>query len=679
MSHNSQITGSSQSGLGDIDLIDVVVGVWKRKFIVALFAIIGIGLAFAYITFTKPNYTSEVRILIDRTDSDLTRLVEPAPDAATQLQFDREAVESQVQILFSRDLAIEVANELNLHDKADFRSGGILSMFGLGSREASEERVLKAFFDRLTVYQVRDSRVIGVIFRSSDPVLAADVANKLVEVYLRAQSDAKTSSTERAGEWLRDQIELLRSQLADTEAKVQAFRARHGIFNSRDNQSLDSQQLAELNSELIRARASRSETQARARLLREMVRSGENIETAVDVVQSPLMQRLVEQRVTLRARISELSSTLGPRHPRLLELQAELSNLTGQMQAEALKIAQSLENEARVAGAREEALLDSLEDQKTVTSLSEEQQIELRALEREAATQRQLLEVYLTRFGEAISRQNPEFSTANARVISKARPSQEPSSPKKAASLFIGAFAGFLLGFVVAMTLAILSTQKEAYARYKAAPKPSNEPQASFAGEGDVPTPFQPAYMTGYSSVSGVPAMSQRIKRQVETFGFARLMIIYSGDESLLPRQLARGLSHLGQSVILVETGRGPTAPGLSEALAGQMELANVIERDRVSGAHIIPGGVSGFVPQYAERLESALIALQKAYPCLLISCPREAVSPGLLRMAPEVLLAHEPDERLRQHLSVAEAVTVFNHQRNDLAPDLPQGTSRSA
>lgn len=647
--------------ISGIDLIDVLVGVWQRKRQVAVFTLAGLGLALVYLLMADRIYSSEVRVFIDRTESELTRPVGQNSDPGSQVMFDDQAVQSQVEILRSRDLARTVVDELDLRSSPEFAEDagglvhGLLSLAGLAdgaSQPIAEEDFLEKYYDRLTVYQVRESRVIGVIFRAGDPQLAADVANKLVDVYLQTKREAEAQSTQRAGAWLREQIDTLRAKVAEAEARVQDFRAKHGLYTPRENQSLDSQQLAELNSELIRVRTQRAEAQVRAENLRSMIERGDNIETAPEVVQSSLMQQLVEQRVNLRRRISELSATLGPRHPRLRELRAELEDLTAQMRAEALKIAQSLENAARVATAREQALRQSLQAQIDTTSLSEAQRIELRALEREANTQRELLEVYLTRFGEALARQTPEVSSTNARVISRAYPSAEPATPKVVGSLALGSLGGFLLGFCVAMTGALIAAQ----------------PRVT---DGDFTPPSaperqkrQPTDFSGFSNVHSLPQVTRSMEHQAKDEGSSTLLCLTRRPESLVPRHVARLLVQgNGAPCLLLETAANAQAPGLSETLQGELPLAEAIQRDTLSGAHVIFGGAEGLLDEHMPRLEAALTALKKAYPFIIVSASDTRISHDLVRMVPQVLAVDIGVEEMVTGLDSAQHVMVFNGQ----------------
>ena len=144
---------------------------------------------------------------------------------------------------------------------------------------------------------------------------------------------------------------------------------------------------------------------SKARLIREMLQSGKPIE-ASEVLNSELIRRLSEQRVTLRAQLAEQSSTLLDGHPRIKELKAQLADLDRQLREEASKISRSLDNDARIAGGRVEGLSASLEQLKKQATSTNGQDVQLRALEREAKAQRDLLESYLAKYREANTREN---------------------------------------------------------------------------------------------------------------------------------------------------------------------------------------------------------------------------------------------------------------------------------
>ena len=171
-----------------------------------------------------------------------------------------------------------------------------------------------------------------------------------------------------------------------------------------------------------------------------MIRSGKPIESS-DIANSESMRRLVDQRTTLLSQLAEQSSTLLGQHPRIKELRAQIGELDGQMRVEGERLARQLDNDAKVAGNRLETLTASIDQVKKLASQTNEQDVQLRALEREGKAQRDLLESYLAKYREATARDNINAAPPEARIISRASPAIKPDFPKKLPIVLIAAFA----------------------------------------------------------------------------------------------------------------------------------------------------------------------------------------------------------------------------------------------
>ena len=186
-------------------------------------------------------------------------------------------------------------------------------------------------------------------FRSTDPRLAAEVANKIAELYRDDLSLRAVSETKDARAKLGPQIVKLAEEVAEAEAQVTRFRGQSNIFDGgRDKSGLNEQQLSDLTSEQSKAATQRAEAEARARSTREIAARGAG-ETLPDVQKSALVPRLVEQRVRVERQIAELSATLLPAHPRMKQLNADLAGLNRQIITEVGKIVEGLEREAKIA------------------------------------------------------------------------------------------------------------------------------------------------------------------------------------------------------------------------------------------------------------------------------------------------------------------------------------------
>lgn len=420
---------------------------------------------FIGLQFVAPKYKSEARVLIESTDNKFPGASRGIEEERALL--DAEGVASQVQLLMSADLARRVASKLNLAAIPEFDArgdgsliGDLLTAIGLKSDSAgnsAEERVLKHFYENLDIYQLEGSRVIAVDYSAENPVLAAKVANTILDEYLSLQSSAKRETTELASAALEPQIIELRKEVQAARQAVADFRARADLLIGADNIPLNQQQLAETSSDYSAAQASKAEAQAKADLLRELLNSGGSLETASDVLNSTLIQRLRERQVEIQSNIAELSITLLPNHPQLRSLESQLADYDRQIRSEAGKILQGLENDAKVANQQALALEARLEDLKTAAARTNADQARLSELEREANAKAAQLDQLMLSFQEADSRLRAQVLPADARIISRASVPVEPYAPKIIPSTIIAALVTFILGCALVLMRAFLS------------------------------------------------------------------------------------------------------------------------------------------------------------------------------------------------------------------------------
>ncbi|MFD6318201.1 GumC family protein [Methylorubrum thiocyanatum] len=444
-------------GPGDGLAVSQMAGVLRRSWawiaVPTLLAALGAGV---FVQVVTPRYTGEAKVLLESRDPAFARTAAERTDQP--LPIDEQAVASQVQVAMSRDLAREAIRSLKLVGNPEFDpeadgSSAIrrtLMMLGLVSapmERASEDRILDTYLDHLLVYPVGKSRILAVEFRSRDPELAARGANTVADLYLASLEAASVDTARYASTWLGNNIATLRARVAEAEAKVEAFRAKHGLIGTGSSaaaQPLSTQQLSELSSQLSQARTIQADLTARAKLLKDMIKEGRAFEIP-DVANNELIRRTVESRMAMRAQLALESRTLLPAHPRIKELTAQVQDLENQIKAAAERVVRTLENDAKIAGARVESLRSAVEGQQDVVAKGNTSEVELRALEREAKSQREQLESYLARYREAAARDAENASPANARVVSRAIVPDLPSFPKKLPIVAFVTVLAFLL------------------------------------------------------------------------------------------------------------------------------------------------------------------------------------------------------------------------------------------
>jgi succinoglycan biosynthesis transport protein ExoP len=354
------------------------------------------------------------------------------------------------------------------------------------------------------------------------------------------------------------------------------------------------------------------------------------------------MRRLIEQRIALRNQLAEQSTTLLSKHPRIKELQAQIAEADRQIRSEGERLARQLDNDAKLAGDRIQTLTASLNQVKKLASQSNSQDVELRALEREAKTQRDLLESYLAKYREATARDSINAAPPDARIISRATPAIKPAYPKKLPTILIVAFAAFALsaGFTVTGALLAVPAAPQRLAGYVAPgpalsapavdqpldPKPATKPRvappvvstaaAKLSAEiapvasqrveppvvADAPA-VAPA-MTLTAPVLNIEQMAQELQqagdagRRVTVIGTMRDV-----GTTYAAITLARRLAN-ERDVVLVDLAfsapnlsllsNDPSAPGIAELVRGTASFGDIITRDQYSKVHLVATGEVG-------------------------------------------------------------------------------------
>ncbi|GJE53899.1 MULTISPECIES: GumC family protein [Methylobacterium] len=654
---------SARDGLTLSQVFPLLRRAWAWILIPTLLVAVGAGV---FVQVVAPRYTAEAKILLESRDPSFARTTTERGEPAQPI--DEQAVASQVQVVMSRDLAREAVRRLNLVGNPEFDTTvgeaglvrSLLMMAGLGrsSLDAKpEDRVLETYFERLLVYPAGKSRILQVEFRAGDPELAAKAANTISELYIASLEAAKVDTARYASTWLGTNIDGLRARVAEAEAKVDAYRVKHGLIGSgAAGSSLGGQQLGELSSQLSQARTVKADLSGRVKILKEMIKEGRAFEIP-DVANNDLIRRTVESRMTLRAQLALELRTLLPAHPRIKELTAQVDDLDKQIKAAAERIVRTLENDAKIASARVDSLQATVQGQSDVVAKDNSSEIQLRAMEREAKVQREQLESYLSRYREASARDAESATPADARIVSRAMVPELPSFPKKVPVVGFSTALAFMLSVAAILGRHLLATpepldRRDGADRSEPVPSARMEPLAERI---DYPEPlppeqpplrepphFAPAHFApAYAGFETMVTANATLPRLVADSGSSRMPATADATPKAEPGPLAHeddrfALQALidrlgtvagqgGRCVLVVETtdhaagtdglaaglvrvlaAQAPTlrvdvsgkatdrgAPGLTDLVAGEAAFLDVIHPVAGSRHHVIGAGLA--------------------------------------------------------------------------------------
>ena len=445
-----------------IDVERILAVVRRQWRLVALAIVAAIMLGVVYLFTAVPYYTASTTVLIDRSKSDIVNQL----SAIGSLVDDEASVLSQIQVMQSETIASAVVDKLRLTEDARFTQSPSSPLSTLKSLlrtvinatdwfarkpEQSDEDLaakahlaaVKAVQAGMTVTRLERSYVLRIDFTTTDPVMAARIANSIADAYLVDKLNSKYDATRRASDWLLERIDELKQKALDTDLAVQRFRADTGLVTA-GGKLMSDQQLSELNSQLIIARADTARAKARYERIKSIIDNHRTDAIVDDVLQSSISNELRRKYLEASKLEADISNRLGPDHIQAVRLRREMAEYERLMFAELGRIAESYQSDVKVAESREKALDESVAQAQGVTVSASETQVQLRELERTADTYRNLYQTFLQRYQEATQQQS--FPITDARVIGKASVPNGPSAPSAGLVLVVSILLGGIAG-----------------------------------------------------------------------------------------------------------------------------------------------------------------------------------------------------------------------------------------
>ena len=703
-----------------LNVADVIRGIWRRKAMLATLTFIGLALGAATVFLSKPTYQTEAQIIIENSATSFERANSDL-QSSTVAPLDDRFITSQVSVIKSGDLLGRVTDQLALKDNPEFNAAltqisfvkSILIATGFADDPnlfTGRENALKTVGSKLSVAAILDSNIVTITARMNDKKAAADVANAVADAYVASTRENDAGSTERARQWLGGQISDLRLKVSESENAVEKYRAEAGLLKGQ-TATLGIQQISELNSQIGVAENAAGEAAARAAEIKSLLASG-GIEASSDVLNSPLIQNLREQQSAANRKMSELSATYLPNHPKMIAAQKELAAITSSLKREALKVVDSLQGQAKVAGQRAEALRANLEKLKGRESGANISDVKLKGLEREAQANRTLLESMLGRYADASARQDVSQQPSKARIIQRAAIPPTPYFPKVGPTIFLTTMAGLALGLGLAFILEVMSAAANA-ASTQRLPARSHVASAQLERAIDIPTMIVPARLVPNVTVASTvskpgPDFIRPVAVMTATGSCgAALELFNSGDEVLSETPMAVSLAGACQSlkdskgfkafsftslgsegpdsalaalssartlsmnkkrVVIIDISQSggdiemlaglPGGVGLTDLVAGTADFTKIISRDPHSTLHIIRKGLSrdqDISNRVAEKFESVITALSSIYDFVFVHVGEAyAAAPNLVKNCPAAFILSSAN-RQRDALAAAQ------------------------
>jgi succinoglycan biosynthesis transport protein ExoP len=379
--------------------------------------------------------------------------------------YDPTELETELRILQSDLLALQVIRELNLDRHPQF--GGPpptpspsldLAPDPLQSDPGRASAMVAGFKGNLRVALSPNSRIVEVHYRSSDPQIAANIVNALMQTYVENNYKARFESTMQASDWLQKQLVDMQMKVETSQEKLVRYQKEHEILGIDEKQNITTAKLDELNKELTAAESERMDKEALYRLVESgdadaVAASAGGLDAPSSGVQTPsgFLEALRNKKADLKIQIAELGTQFGPSYPKLVQLNSQLKEVSSQIQGEMKQIVSKVRGQYMTALQRENILRDAMDKQKQEENKLNESAIEYNLLKRDAETYRTLYEGLLQKLKEAGV--SAGLKSNNFRIIDSARPPTAPIEPNVPRNLLFSVALGLATGVGLAFLL----------------------------------------------------------------------------------------------------------------------------------------------------------------------------------------------------------------------------------
>lgn len=429
--------------------------------IAIVLTVIGVG---AVLMLNFP-YSATAVVLADPREQRITLQEEVLPSIGT----DAAVLESMVQIVRSDGFLLKAMRDLKVFGDA-------------AVSQEDELKQLAKFRKNITVDRKGATYLVDVTYRADNPAEAARVANGIAEAFAASQNGLRNDATAAATRALSQQLVEARARLNASEEAVAKFKADNGIVYVDERNTLQMRQLAELNQQLALVRNATEEARARY----EEHNSGGALTQGPNERERGQLSFLRQQQAQLFQQRDQQAQIYGPRHPRLTQTNEAIAGIERQIAQEERMQGQQLKAELDVALAKQAQIENKIAELSANLTLNGTRNVELEALEREAAANRDQYQQLLAR--NRATDQLAMLPTNNVRVVSSAVPPLNSTRPSLTLLVPVIAF----LSFAAASALTVAGSLRNLRRRPQDAAGDAGEPVADDRDWPEDPPPPEP-------------------------------------------------------------------------------------------------------------------------------------------------------------------------------------------
>ncbi|CAN5835453.1 N/A [soil metagenome] len=500
----------------------------------------------------------------------------------------------------------------------------------------------------LSVSYPAENRIMYVVVRSSNPELAAQIANDHVATYVDYSKGLVSTDTKKASGALSTEFDEVEGKLRASESALYEFQKNNDLLavSIEERQSLVSNGITAYTMKLNETHAKRLELSS---LLDRMRKSAD-----VEVLSSPILMlgqnssfdTLRATYYTERNKFIELEKEIGPKNLAYQMQKAKIDDLYSALQTEARRMLSGLEEQVAAATATEQALKREV-DKATKDALELGPKIvaynELLRRKKSDEDRYNILRSRLST-SELSDRMFQNFDSTNVRPLDPALIPSTPVSPKLRVNVAAAGVMSLFLGLGLVFLIVFFDRSIKSTADAQQA--------AGVPVLGIIPMLEASELGDASESARDLFVHKQPTSRVAECCRSLRTNILFSAADRQIktivvsspnPREgkttsviyLGTTMAQSGQRVLLIDTDMRrprlhvslgvPRQTGLSNLIVGDQDYDAVIRTTDIPNLFVLPCGP--LPPNPAEllmshRFETVLAELAKRFDRIILDSP---------------------------------------------------------
>jgi polysaccharide biosynthesis transport protein len=641
----------------------------KNWLSIILFSILVTFIAVLMVLQIAPKYTAHATLLIEEKEKKAVSFENVVGLDALK----NEYYQTQYEILRSNQIAEKVIKQLGLNNNKEFNSflgadsqpksvlervaevpfiGELSFVKDLLEKKAQSvdedkrkeeirQSVLFSFKDRLKINPIKNTQLVEISFTSENPQLAANVANAVGYAYIEYNLDSRLASTQYASSWITSRLAELKTELIKSESALANYLQQEKLIDDSGIDALASQELGELVARLTEVRDKRIETESAYDALKTTKVTDLSTLASIPMLsQHPQVIAVRQAELDAQNDVNELSKRYGPKHDKMKAAVAKLESVRAQAEATTKKLISGIGKELEAARKQEALILATIQERKKDFQQLSLKRTKYDALKREVETNREILDVFLTKQKETTA--TIDFNATNANFTDKALVPQYPSAPKKKIIVVLAAIASLsfsvMLIFIIDILKSTIESAKIFEEKFGIIPigtLPAIKSKRFRKQALDNSIFFDEQQMTFSESINSVRTSLMIAGKGKDKKCLAVTSSLPSEGKTTTAINLAQSFAKV-ENVLLIDCDLRKSSiaerfgfkkyhQGLSNYLQMNTELSDCIIKDENSNLSILPAGIQSENPQEllsSKKFEQLISHLETKYDRIIIDTP---------------------------------------------------------